>query len=187
MIYEGKNISKDVAPYLLNFTYTDNASNKADDISFSLEDRERLWCDDWFPSKGDKVKARIILHEWEAPDVTQSLPCGTFEVDQIECAGPPNTVTIKCVSTLVSKPMCQEKHTKAWENTKLSTIAGDMAKNNGLELFWDCPDDPQFERRDQVETSDLEFLSSLCSDYGVATKVTDTQLVCYDEEKYEED
>ncbi len=183
--YEGVNISMDIAPYLLNFTYTDNASDKADDISLTLEDRERLWCNDWFPTKGDKIKASIVIHDWEAENQTQSLPCGTFEVDQIECAGPPNHVTIKAVSTLVSKPMRQEKHTKAWENVKLSIIAGDVASKNGLSLFWDSSEDPFFDRRDQVETSDLEFFSGLARDYGIAVKVTDTQLVCYLEEDYE--
>ena len=185
LIYEGKDISRDIAPYLLSFSYTDNSSDKADDISLTLEDRERLWCADWFPSKGDTIRASIIVHDWEAENRTQSLPCGTFEVDQIECSGPPNQVTIKAVSTLVSKPMRQEKHTKAWENVKLSTIAGDAAGKSGLALFWDSPEDPFFERRDQVETSELEFLSGLCRDYGIAVKVTDTQLVCYDEETYE--
>ena len=89
------------------------------------------------------------------------------------------------MSTLVSKPMRQEKHTKAWENVRLSTIAGDFAGKSILSLFFDSPNDPQFERRDQVEVSDLEFLSELCRDYGIAVKVTDTQLVCYDEETYE--
>ena len=186
IIYEGVNITRDIAPYLLNFTYTDNASDKADDISFSLEDRERLWINDWFPTKGDKIRASIVIHDWEAANQTQSLPCGIFEVDQIDCSGPPNQITIKAVSTLVSKPMRQEKHTKAWENVKLSTIAGDMANKNGLQLFWDSKKDPLFDRRDQIETSDLEFFSGLARDYGVAVKVTDTQLVCYDEEEYEE-
>ena len=139
IIYEGKNISKDVAPYLLSFTYTDNASDKADDISISLEDRKRLWVDDWFPSKGDKVKVSILVHNWDAADKTESLPCGTFEVDEISCSGPPNKVTIKAVSTLVSKPMRQEKHTKAWENIRLSSIAGDIANKNGLKLFFGRP------------------------------------------------
>lgn len=185
IIYEGKDISRDIAPYLISFSYTDNASDKADDISITLEDKERLWCDDWFPSKGDTIKASIVIHDWDEGNKTESLPCGTFEVDQIECSGPPNQVSIKAVSTLVSKPMRQEKHTKAWENTNLSTIAGDVANKNGLTLFWDCPEDPKFERRDQVEVSDLEFLSGLARDYGIAVKVTDTQLVCYDEEEYE--
>ena len=186
IFYEGVNISRDIAPYLLNFTYTDNASDKADDISFSLEDRDRLWVNDWFPTKGDKIRVSIIVHDWETVNQTQSLPCGTFEVDQIDCSGPPNQITIKAVSTLVSKPMRQEKHTKAWENVKLSTIAGDMAGKNGLSLFWDSSQDPFFERRDQVETSDLEFFSGLARDYGIAVKVTDTQLVCYYEKDYEE-
>lgn len=186
IVYEGVDISKDIAPYLTSFTYTDNASDKADDISFSLEDRKRLWANDWFPTKGDKVKASIVLHDWEEPDKTESLPCGTFEVDEIECSGPPNQVTIKAVSTLISKPMRQEKHTKAWENVKLSTIAGDMANKNGLQLFWDCSEDPLFERRDQVEISDLEFFSRLAKDYGISVKVTDTQLVCYSGETYEQ-
>ena len=183
--YEGVNISQDIAPYLISFTYTDNASDKADDISLTLEDRERLWTEDWFPMKGDKIRASIIIHNWDDESKTESLPCGTFEVDQIECSGPPNQITIKAVSTLVSKPMRQEKHTKAWENVKLSTIAGDAASKNGLELFWDCPDDPLFERRDQVEISDLEFLTDLAKDYGINVKVTDTQLVCYDSDSYE--
>ena len=54
-----------------------------------------------------------------------------------------------------------------------------------MTLFWDSPNDPLFERRDQVETSDLGFLQMLCREYGIGIKVTDTQLVCYDEETYE--
>ena len=101
LTYSGKDISRDIAPYLLSFTYTDNSSDKADDISLTLEDRERLWIADWFPKKGDTVKASIILHNCEAENRTESLPCGTFEVDQIECYDPPNQITIKAVSTLV--------------------------------------------------------------------------------------
>ena len=82
--------------------------------------------------------------------------------------------------------MRQEKHIKAWENVKLSTIAADVANKNGLKLFWDCSDDPFFERRDQVEISDLEVLSGLAKDYGLNTKITDTQLVLYSSEEYEE-
>ena len=184
--YEGVNISQDIKPYLISFSYTDNASDKADDINLSLEDKERLWLSDWFPTKGDKIKASIIIHDWDDADRTESLPCGTFEVDEVSFSGPPNVINIKAVSTLISKPMRQEKHTKAWENITFSAIAGDIANKNGLKLFFDSPEDPFFERRDQVEMSDLEFLSTLANDYGIKTKITDTQLVLYSDEKYEE-
>ena len=186
IVYEGKDISRDIAPYLVSFSYTDNASDKADDISVTLEDREGRWRDPWFPSKGDIIKASILTREWDAPDKAESLPCGTFTVDEIECSGPPTVVVIKGVSSLTTKPMCREKHDRAWENAKLSTIAADIANANGLKLFWDSPNDPFFERRQQDKASDLSFLKGLCRDYGLGVKVTDKQLVCYDEESYEE-
>lgn len=185
LIYEGADISQDIAPFLISFSYTDNASDKADDLSVTLEDREGKWRDLWFPSKGAIIKATIVSHDWDGPDKMESLPCGTFEIDQIECSGPPTQVSIKGVSTLVSKPMRQERRTKTWENVKLSVIAMDVAQRSGLELFWDSPNDPLYERRDQTEQSDLAFLMGLCRTYGIGIKVTDTQLVCYDEELYE--
>ncbi|GHV45283.1 hypothetical protein FACS1894204_03990 [Synergistales bacterium] len=185
LTYEGADISRDLARYLVSFSYTDNASDKADDLSLTLEDREGNWRGPWFPSKGALLNATIITHDWEGVNETQSLPCGAFEIDEIECSGPPTQVQIKAVSTLISKSMRQEQKTKGWENVKLSTVAGDMAKNNGLKLFWDSPNDPLFERRDQVEMSDLAFLQKLCSDSGIGIKVADGQLVCYDKEKYE--
>jgi phage protein D len=185
LVYDGADISRDIAPYLISFSYTDNASDKADDLSLTLEDREGNWRGPWFPSKGATIHATIVTHEWRGPHETESLPCGTFEIDDIECSGPPTQVQIKAVSTLISKSMRQEQKTKAWEDVKLSAVAGDIAKKNGLKLFWDSPNDPLFERRDQVEVSDLGFLQKLCRDYGIGIKVTETQIVCYDEETYE--
>jgi phage protein D len=185
LLYEGADISRDIAPFLISFSYTDNAGDKADDLAITLEDRKGNWRGPWFPSKGATIRATIITRNWYGPNETKSLPCGTFEIDEIECSGPPTQVQIKAVSTLISKPMRQEQKTKAWENVKLSVIAGDIAKKNGLKLFWDSSNDPLFERRDQVEMSDLEFLQTRCRDYGIGIKVADAQLVCYDEETYE--
>ncbi|MBR2208896.1 MAG: hypothetical protein IJ859_08850 [Synergistaceae bacterium] len=185
IVYEGKDITRDLAPYLISFTYTDNASDKADDIALTLENKERLWINDWIPAKGDKIQASILLHDWDVSGEKNSLPCGLFEVDEITASGPPNVVNIKAVSTLISKPMRQEKHTQAWEDVRLSAIAEDFANKNGLKLFWDCSEDPYFERRDQAEKSDLDFIAELGRDYGIKTKVTDTQLVLYNGEEYE--
>ena len=185
IIYESVDITRDIAPFLTSFTYNDNASDKADDISITLEDRKRLWLNDWFPTKGDKIVAAIILHDWHKTNDVQTLPCGAFEVDSVDCSGPPTVINIKAISTLISKPMKSEAHTKAWENVRLSTIAGDIANKNGLNLFCDCESDYYFSRKDQVEISDLEFLNALCHDYGVNVKVTDKQLVLYSRDTYE--
>ena len=49
VLYNGANISVAIERHLTNFTYTDNASGKADDLSITLEDRERRWMGPWFP------------------------------------------------------------------------------------------------------------------------------------------
>lgn len=183
--YEGKDISRDIAPYLISFSYTDNDSDKADDIALSLEDRAGKWRNDWFPAKGDKIIASLSAHDWEEANKTESLPCGTFEVTQIDYSGPPSVINIKAVSVPVSKGSSNEKHTKAWENVKLRSIAEDFANKGGLKLYFDVPDSPFYERKDQVEKSDLEFIKELCAECGAGVKVTADKLVIYDEEANE--
>lgn len=183
--YEGKDISRDIAPYLISFSYTDNDSDKADDIALSLEDRVGKWRNDWFPAKGDKIIASLSAHDWEEANKTESLPCGTFEVTQIDYSGPPSVINIKAVSVPVSKGSSNEKHTKAWENVKLRSIAEDFANKGGLKLYFDVPDNPFYERKDQVEKSDLEFIKELCAECGASVKVTADKLVIYDEEANE--
>ena len=175
--YQGANITQSIAPYLLSFTFTDNSTDKADDISIQIEDRDGLWLSSWAPSKGDKITCSIITEEG-------SLPCGTFEVDQIEYSLPPKVISIKAISTNITAGMRHERHSKAWENVNLSTIAGDIAANNGLALFYDAGE-VMIERREQINMPDIEFISSLAKDFGLAVKVRDNKLIVYDEEEYE--
>ena len=38
LIYEGADISEDIAPFLLSFEYTDKSSGECDEIQITLED-----------------------------------------------------------------------------------------------------------------------------------------------------
>lgn len=185
LIYEGANISRDIAPLMIDLTYTDNAHGQDDDLSLTLEDREGYWRGEWFPVRGDRIRAALISKNWNAPNEVIRFPCGTFEVDEVECSGPPTQVKVKAVSTPVTESPKRERGTKAWENIRLSEISRDIATANGLSLVWDSPEDPKYVRKDQVETDDLSFLRTLCEDEGLAVKTTDVQLVVYSEEEYE--
>ena len=55
--YQGIDISRDIAKHLVSFSYTDNATNEADDLEITLEDSEGLWHGDWLPEKGDLIHA----------------------------------------------------------------------------------------------------------------------------------
>lgn len=186
IIYEGKNITQDLEPYLINFTYNDNSGDKSDDISLTLQDRDMHWLKEWLPSKGDKINATIIVHNWLDENDTQELDCGEYEVDEITYKSPPRTLEIKATSIKVKGSSIREKHNRAWENVKLKSIAQDIAVNNDLELFYDVDEDYYIERREQIETSDMEFIKGLCANYDLSVKVNDNKLIIFSETKYQE-
>ena len=130
IVYSKKDITKDLAPYLLSLTYTDYAHGKADDLELRLADPEKLWLSDWYPVKGDKIEASL-----EVEGVT--LRCGMFEVDKIEVGGPPGEITIRAQSAIITKDLRLTKRTKAWENTSLQAISQEIANRAGLTLLLD--------------------------------------------------
>jgi phage protein D len=185
IVYNHTDISQDIAPFLLGFEYTDNESHKADDIQFTLQDRDQRWISDWMPKKTDTVTAAIIVDDWFRPGESISLPCGTFQVDEIELEGPPHTVRIKAISVPVSSSARGETKTRAWEKISLREIATAIASNAGMSIMFESDTNPQYLRIDQLETSDLAFLQQMCDKACVSLKVTDNQVVIFDERKYE--
>lgn len=186
VVYEQDDITADLAHYLLNFTYTDHANGKADDLQIVLEDRAGIWKRDWFPEKGASLRSSIMIQNWEKNQQINFLPLGIFEVDEIEPGGPPEVVTLKALSVPESVSLRGEEKNKAWEQTRLSAIARDIATGAGMELFYDSPDDPEYDRIEQTEQSDLSCLQKLCEDAGLSLKVAGTQIVIFDDSTYEE-
>ena len=45
--FGGVDISKDIRPYLLSLTYTDNEADEADDLQIKLQDRDGVWLTKW--------------------------------------------------------------------------------------------------------------------------------------------
>lgn len=184
--YNNKDISADLAPFLKSFQYNDVMSGQADDIQIALENREHLWEMDWLPEKGAMLTAAIVTEEWEHGQGLQELSLGQFEIDEIELSEPPSEIKIKAVSVPNNTELRGVDKNRSWEKTKLSVIAQDIASGAGLELFFDTEDDPELERAEQTEQSDLSFLQKLCNDAALALKITDMQIVIFDESKYEQ-
>lgn len=171
--YENKNITQDIAPYLLSFSFNDNSGGNADDIALSLEDKNNTWINDWLPSKGDKIEASIESNQ-------NILPLGVFEVDEINYSCPPRVLSIKAISSGVKNNLTSEKKNRAWENANLSRIAKDIAANANLGLYLDSEQDYFFEREEQSHQSDLEFLKELCANYNLDVKINDGKIIIHD-------
>lgn len=176
-------VTEDITPDMLSFSYEDKEKEEADEISLNLKDETCKWAGKWKPEGGEKIKAYIMPGNVEKQ--TGSLFCGTFYVDDVEISGAPRTCSIKAVSIPLNKPIRRKMKTKAWEEKDLKGIAEEIAKESGLKLLFDSDSNPKYDRKDQSRESDLQFLSKLCDEAGCSVKVTDTQLVIFDQASYE--
>ncbi|WP_094607728.1 hypothetical protein SPSIL_009100 [Sporomusa silvacetica DSM 10669] len=184
--YESTDITEDLQPYLKGWTYTDNLSGQSDDLQITLADKQQLWIGDWFPDKGAKLTATIKRNNWNDDDKADELPLGTFEIDEISSSYPPSEVTIKALSVFQSLALKGEDKNRAWEKSKLSVVANDIATGVGLTLYYEVENDPEYDRIEQTEQQDLPFLQKLCQDAGLALKVSDSKVIIFDEAKYEQ-
>ena len=156
----------DITNYVIDLNYTDNY-DKTDDIRLTLSNRERELCFE----TGDIITASI-----------DGFNLGSFEIDQIEQS---QTLRIDGVAAPVTSSARSEWKNEAWAKIPLSGIAGDIAGNAGLALLFDTTVDPFYDQADQNNKSDLEFLEELCKSDGLCMKVTDGQLIVYEEAKRE--
>ncbi|MGL5270185.1 MAG: phage late control D family protein [Selenomonadaceae bacterium] len=186
LVYEEKNITEDLRPHLKSWSYTDNLSGQSDDLQITLEDRDHQWMGDWYPDYGAKLTATMKRTNWTTEQKIKEFPLGIFEIDEIENKYPPSEVTIKALSVFQSTALKGEDKNRAWEKTKLSVIANDIASDAGMKLYYEVANDPEYDRQEQTEEQDLPFLQKLCSDAGLALKISDSQIIIFDEAKYEQ-
>lgn len=181
VIYNKVDISEALKPYLKSMEYTDMLTGQADDLQLTLEDRDGLWLEAWFPDKGATLTASILTQYWTAPtEAEKELPLGLFEIDEIECSAIPSETKIKAVSVPNNTTLRGEGRTRSWEGYTIQKIAQDIANNAGMQLNFSSKDNPTLERVEQTEQSDLAFLDKLCQDNGLSLKVTDNQIVIFD-------
>lgn len=171
---------------VLSFSYTDNTADKGDDFAVEVADPQRTWMQSYLPKKGSEVQASIKVFNWSIPGDTRDFDCGTFFIDEIGYAGPPNVVVIKATSIPVATGIKSTKKYRFWEDTPVQAIAAQVAGEHGLALVWDVAKlVAKLPRVDQVEMPDLEFLRDLAKDWSIKLKLFNRQLVMYSEEEYE--
>lgn len=179
----GIDVTKDIMPDLSSFTYDDKETNEADEIGIDLKDEAGKWAGNWRPEGGEIVKAYICPGDIKKS--TASLYCGKFYVDEFSISGNPRKCTIKAVSIPLDSPIRRKLKTKAWEKKNLKGIAEEIAKSVGLTLVFDSEINPDYDRMEQNRESDLKLLSRICEEAGCSIKITDSQLVIFDQSAYE--
>lgn len=181
--YDNKDISEELLPFIKSISYTDPLSGEADSVDITLMDKDGRWRSDWFPDKGATLDIEMFTREG---DNIKSMRLGVFEIDELESKGPPSEVIIKAVSVPENSQLRGVEKSKSWEKVKLSEIAQEIANNAGVKLYYDTAENPTLDRVEQSDESDLSFLVKICKDHALAVKVSDNNLVIFDEIKFEQ-
>lgn len=176
ILYEGTDITKDIAGYVEDFSYTD-AEDKSDSLSLTLNNISWQWLAEWEPKLGDRIEATIISDAGD-DDITEFY-CGEFVVDDVSYSGRPLVCTLSAVSSPVDEAFKSEKKTKNWEGVTLSQIASEIAAAAGLTLDFQA-EDIGIKSEEQTRKADSDFLKGLCDTYGYIMKTYAKKLVIAD-------
>lgn len=168
LLYSNKNITVDVAKYLLEATFTDHLTGEADELDITLEDTDHRWLSDWYPEQGATLNFSI---GYEGEPL---LGCGNFEIDEITVNDSPNTVQIRALSAGVTTGVRTVKHV-AYDDKTLDVIINQVAAKLGFSVEGNIKP-LKIERITQQET-DLAFIKRLANSYGYMVKVMGKRLV----------
>lgn len=81
IIYEGKDVSKDFAPYLESISFKEYLENKAAELELAFTNAEAYFLNDWYPAINDRITAKLGYKE------AQVINCGVFFVDDVTLSG----------------------------------------------------------------------------------------------------
>lgn len=172
LFYEKTNITAEIEPSLLSLTYTDYLEGQSDELTVEFEDMQGRWIRQWFPTQGDKLVASLGYKGTPLVDI------GAFEIDEVEYSYRPSFVSLKALSTGVSKSNRTLKP-KAYENTTLAQIVATVAGRLKLNVVGKIKA-VAVKRVTQYQERDLEFLARLAREYHHSFKVVGQQLVFTD-------
>lgn len=169
--YEQKDITADIAPYLLSLTYTDYMAGQSDELQVEFEDVDGRWLRTWYPEQGDKLSVSL------GDQFTGLINWGSFEIAEIEYqqSNAGNTISLKALATGISKS-ARTLQAKAYEKTTLAQIVRHIAKRLKLNITGTILD-IKLDRVTQYQERDVEFLARLAHEYGHSFKIVGQTLV----------
>jgi phage protein D len=166
--YNGRDITADLSPYLMRVAYTDRITGEADSLDVELAETDAVksrWLSEWYPDKGMEMQAEIGYAGQPL------MPCGRFDVDEIEVETPPMAIRIRALATGVSRSV-RTRIGRKYENATLAAILDQVAGRIGAKRQGDVAD-IEIDRVTQYQETDWAFAVRLAREYGYALKLTD--------------
>lgn len=168
LVVDGRDISKKVNPRLVSLTLTESRGDEADQLDLVIDDSDGRM---GIPAKGAKLE---LMLGWEGSDMQDK---GTFEVDEVEHSGAPDTISIRARSAEMRREL-RTRAERSYHGKKLGEIVGDIAQRNKLQMrIDDTLANTRVEHVDQTQESDLHFLTRLAKKHDAVATVKKGRLI----------
>ena len=158
VIYNKKDITADITPYLSSIVYKDADQGKSDSVELEVTNATGIWLDEWYPTMGDTLSVSMGFN-------TELFSCGLFQIDEVEWKLSPDIICIKGIAADITDTV-RTKQSDQHENKTLRQIAQKIASRYGYTIQGNIPDTGQISRETQILETDLGWLNKLSRQYG---------------------
>ena len=179
VIYNNKDLSKDISASLINFTYTDNEQGKADEIELLLENKKGLWSGSWYPEKGSVIEAGLKLYDWNKMGEIINVKWGRFTIDELTISSA-GTFSMKAISEKCAGAFSTEKKCRTFENITLKDMVTKIADENNMQLVYKAQKNTKYTKLYQLYYTDSSFIFTQCDKAGHKCKISDDKIIVYD-------
>ncbi|MBE2987216.1 phage tail protein [Campylobacter sp. RM12920] len=162
LLAKGNDITSKIKANLISLNYEDKEGSESDEISFVVNGIYAK------PIFGDQLELWLGYGD-------NLYHCGKFSVQTATRDYKANTTEVRATAVNFASPGKIAKR-RSWENTSLFSIASKIAGENILSAKTSGTDQPIASVL-QNNISDLDFLYSLCFEYGYIMKVANNTIV----------
>lgn len=179
LVIDGTKADEKLTNDIAVIEYTDNDEYHADDLQIVTYNPA-----EWYGK--ETIEYTITDNDWHENSKAVEMKCGIFNIDCIKRDDINGLYVIKAAAVPPGSTARQNKKSKAWERINLKELGQQIAKQNGLNFLYATELNPIFKRKEQIEKSDILFLSELCRATGLFLKFTANTIVIYNPYEYAE-
>lgn len=172
--WAGRSVTEDLSGFVISATYTESLrKSKAgrDKISLVLSNKNRIFCNAWYPQQGDTLKPGIAWTD-RVTGRQKIWRWGAFTIDDIRFRFGPDEVVIGATATGASSDKMEQKQSRAWENISLRKLCDLLGKEAGMSCTF-TGEDVIVLRVEQRNESSRELLTRLAGSFGLEIAMKD--------------
>lgn len=170
--WAGRSVSQDLSPFVVSITYTESLRKKnaaRDKISLVLNNKDRIFCDKWYPKQGDTLKPGLIWLDL-ITGASRIWHWGAFTIDDIQFRFAPDQVVIGALATSKKSDKLEQANNRSWENISLKQLCTTLAGEANLSCSFNG-DDVMIPFVQQRNESSRELLQRLSEQYDLPVAV----------------